>query len=164
MFAATSAQAHACRHVHVPPVTRYSSAAFLSPHSLTQYELLFCVESSTDPVIALVDSLRQKYPLVDSRLFIGKCMRLMQTYCASRMKWLCALLPGGSHVGVNPKINNMHPGYLAAKYEMIMISDSGIKSKLKKNLVIILYIHFRKDTIEVEFLFCSENGHAARYD
>lgn len=32
-------------------------------------------------------------------------------------------------MGVNPKINNMHPGYEAAKHELVMISDSGIRSK-----------------------------------
>lgn len=48
----------------------------------------------------------EKYPLVDAHLFLG-----------------------GSVVGVNPKINNMQPGYEAAKYEYIMISDSGIRSK-----------------------------------
>lgn len=61
----------------------------------------------------------EKYPLVDAHLFLG-----------------------GSVVGVNPKINNMQPGYEAAKYEYIMISDSGIRSKF-----------FIFD------LFCSEMGH-----
>ncbi|KAH8309383.1 ceramide glucosyltransferase [Drosophila kikkawai] len=70
------------------------------------YELLFCVEDKEDPAIQLVERLLTKYPKVDAKLFVG-----------------------GSDVGVNPKINNIHPGYMAAKYDFVMISDSGIKMK-----------------------------------
>ena len=53
-----------------------------------------------------VKRLIENYPQVDAKLFIG-----------------------GLKVGVNPKINNMQPAYLAAKHELILISDSGIRSK-----------------------------------
>lgn len=79
------------------------------------YELLFCIENKDDPAIETVKRLIEKYPNIDTQLFIG-----------------------GSNVGVNPKINNMNPGYLAAKYELIMISDSGVKSMLTPDLF--LYI------------------------
>lgn len=68
------------------------------------YELLFCVQDSADPVISLVQDLIDKYPLVDAKLYIG-----------------------GKNVGINPKINNMMQGYDVAKYELILISDAGIK-------------------------------------
>lgn len=63
------------------------------------------MEDSTDPVIMLVNSLIQRYPKVDAKLFIG-----------------------GSEVGVNPKINNMNQAYEAASYDFVLISDSGIRS------------------------------------
>lgn len=63
------------------------------------------MEDDTDPAIMLVNSLMEKYPKVDAKLYIG-----------------------ASAVGVNPKINNMHKAYEAASYEFILISDSGIKS------------------------------------
>ena len=38
---------------------------------------------------------------------------------------------GGEKVGVNPKVNNMYPGYTAAKYELILVSDCRIRSKFQ---------------------------------
>jgi ceramide glucosyltransferase len=58
-----------------------------------------------------VKRLIEKYPQIDAKLFIS-----------------------GAKVGVNPKINNMQPGYQAAKYELILISDSGIRSKFLLSL------------------------------
>lgn len=39
------------------------------------------------------------------------------------------VLSGAKKIGINPKINNMIQGYESAKYEYILISDSGLKSK-----------------------------------
>ena len=72
------------------------------------YEILFCVQDSNDPVIGLVRELMDKYPSVDVKLFSG-----------------------GKSVGINPKINNMMQGYTQIKYDFFLISDAGLKSKLK---------------------------------
>ena len=72
-----------------------------------KYEILFCIQETDDSKMKMyVDSLMQKYPAVQSKVFYG-----------------------GQNVSVNPKINNMHPGYKAANYEYVLISDSGIRSK-----------------------------------
>lgn len=64
------------------------------------YELLFCIEDKDDPAIEVVKNLMHIYPNVDAQL-----------------------IHGGAKVGINPKINNMNPGYLKSKYDLIMISD-----------------------------------------
>ncbi|XP_033636856.1 ceramide glucosyltransferase-B-like [Asterias rubens] len=68
-----------------------------------RFELIFCIQDEKDPACKVVEPLIEKYPHVDARLFVG-----------------------GSKVGLNPKLNNLMPGYSAAQYELIMISDSGI--------------------------------------
>ncbi|KAK3091111.1 hypothetical protein FSP39_017199 [Pinctada imbricata] len=69
-----------------------------------QYELLFCIQDEMDASFMIVQSLMKKYPNVDAKVFIG-----------------------GKPVGVNPKINNMMTGYEAAKHDLILVSDSGLK-------------------------------------
>ncbi|XP_063607391.1 ceramide glucosyltransferase-like [Penaeus indicus] len=71
-----------------------------------KFELLFCIQEEGDPSIMIVQQLMKKHPHVDASYFIG-----------------------GVEVGVNPKINNMQPGYLAAKHELVLVSDSGLLMK-----------------------------------
>lgn len=67
-----------------------------------KFELLFCVHDQSDPAAEVVKRLMVKFPEVDAQLIVG-----------------------GSNDAdiVNPKINNMSPGYEVAKYDLIMISD-----------------------------------------
>ncbi|VDP90640.1 unnamed protein product [Echinostoma caproni] len=68
-----------------------------------KFELLFCVQDEDDPVIPLVNSLREQYPHVDAQLLIG-----------------------GTPGIVNPMVHNMAPAYAVAKYELVWISTSRI--------------------------------------
>lgn len=94
-----------------------------------QYEILFCIEDKFDPAIGVVEALMHKYPEIDSKLFIGRWIFVIYRINSMSLTIIVYIDAGGSNVGVNPKINNMNPGYEAAKYEFIMISDSGIRSK-----------------------------------
>ncbi|MFH4983418.1 hypothetical protein AB6A40_010127 [Gnathostoma spinigerum] len=67
------------------------------------YEILFCLHNSEDPALKIVEVLLSQYPNIDAHIFCG-----------------------GEVVGSNPKINNMMPAYRAAKYPLILVSDSGI--------------------------------------
>lgn len=44
----------------------------------------------------------------------------------------CNLLAGGKKVGINPKINNLMPGYEGARYNLVWICDSGIRGQQKQ--------------------------------
>lgn len=86
-----------------------------------QYELLFCVQDPYDEAILVVERLLKLFPHVDAKLFIG-----------------------GARVGVNPKINNMQPAYEASKYELLLISDSGIS--MKPDTLLDMVDHMTYDT------------------
>ncbi|XP_063989896.1 ceramide glucosyltransferase [Diachasmimorpha longicaudata] len=105
------------------------------------YEILFCVEDESDPVLMLVRKLMDNYTNVETRLFIGGC-----------------------RVGVNPKINNMHPAYEAAKYELILISDSGIRMKEDTLLDMVSYMTDRVGLVHQLPFTCDRSGFAAAYE
>lgn len=66
-------------------------------------QVIMCVADADDPAIAVAQRVIKDYPHVDSRLIVG-----------------------GSEVGVNPKINNILPGYQQAKHDLVWICDSNI--------------------------------------
>ncbi|ESN96218.1 hypothetical protein HELRODRAFT_107370 [Helobdella robusta] len=98
-----------------------------------KYEILFCIEEETDPAVMIVKSLLNKYPNVECSLFVG----------------------GALKTTVNPKINNLMQGYIMAKHELILISDSGLKMKedtlqemvinLKENVGLVHQLPFVSD-------------------
>lgn len=69
-----------------------------------EFELIFCVADSDDPVLPLIGSLLDQYPQVQARLHVGA--------------------PTSE---VNPKICNLLPGYALARHELILISDSNVR-------------------------------------
>ncbi|XP_050403093.1 ceramide glucosyltransferase [Patella vulgata] len=70
----------------------------------SKFELLFCVHDDDDPAINLVEKLKERYPKVETRMFIG-----------------------GQAGIINPMVNNMAPAYNAAAYNYVWISTSRIK-------------------------------------
>lgn len=102
------------------------------------YELLFCVEDESDPAVMLVRRLMDKYPSVTAKLFTG-----------------------GVNVGVNPKINNMEPGFKEAQYDLILISDSGIRMKEDTLLDMVLYMENDVGIVHQMPFTCDREGFAA---
>lgn len=105
------------------------------------YELLFCIEDEQDPVLMLVHKLIDKYPQVDTKLFVG-----------------------GKGVGVNPKINNMQPAYEASKHELILISDSGIRMQEDTLLDMVNYMTDKVGLVHQMPFTCDREGFAAAYE
>lgn len=102
------------------------------------FELLFCINDESDPSIMLVKRLMEKYPNVDARIFIG-----------------------GAQVGVNPKINNMQPGYAAAKYDLFMVSDSGLRMKEDTLLDMVNHMTDNVGLVHQMPFVCDRKGFAA---
>src|SRR5260370_10844169 len=68
-----------------------------------RYELIFCVASTRDPAIAVVQRLIAVHPHSDARLLVGD-----------------------DRVSQNPKLNNCVNGWRAAKHDWIVMADSNV--------------------------------------
>jgi ceramide glucosyltransferase len=67
------------------------------------YEVLFCVAESDDPVVAVVEDLIAAHPRHRARLLVGR-----------------------DRIGTNPKLNNMLKGWTAARHDWIVFFDSNV--------------------------------------
>jgi ceramide glucosyltransferase len=68
-----------------------------------RYEILFCVASVRDPVVALVRSLITEHPHLSAKLLVGD-----------------------ERISANPKLNNVLKGWRAAAYDRIVMADSNV--------------------------------------
>lgn len=105
------------------------------------FELLFCIEDKEDAAVEVVQKLIDKYPKIDAQLFLG-----------------------GTDVGVNPKINNMNAGYENAKYELVMISDSGIRMKEDTLLDMVQHMKASIGLVHQMPFTCDREGFAATFE
>lgn len=69
------------------------------------YELVFSVADPADAAVPHVEAMRARYPNVDCRLVVGSV-----------------------DAGPNPKVNNLILPYEAAKYDVVLISDSNVRA------------------------------------
>jgi ceramide glucosyltransferase len=67
------------------------------------YEIIFCAEQESDPIVPVVNRLIAAHPDVRAQLIIGK-----------------------DRISANPKLNNIVKGWRAAAHDWIVIADSNV--------------------------------------
>ncbi|WP_051289440.1 bacteriohopanetetrol glucosamine biosynthesis glycosyltransferase HpnI [Dolichospermum circinale] len=82
----------------------YTNLASFCQQDYPQYQIIFCVRSSTDTSIELVDQLKQQFPEIDITLVINDYV-----------------------LGANLKISNLANAVTIAKYDILLIADSDIR-------------------------------------
>lgn len=85
------------------------------------YEILFCVASASDPVVALIRGLMNEHPTVRAQLLIGN-----------------------ERISANPKLNNVLKGWRAAAHDRIVMTDSNVL--LPRDYIQRLLASWRPDT------------------
>ncbi|EPX82579.1 ceramide glucosyltransferase [Salipiger mucosus] len=68
-----------------------------------RYEIIFCAQDADDPAVPLVRRLIAEHPAVEARLLIGD-----------------------PAITGNPKLNNLHKGYMAARGDWVAMTDSNL--------------------------------------
>lgn len=90
-----------------PEVEACLESSILQYYPIDKFEVLFCVEDPTDPVIPIVKHLMSKYSEYNLKLLIGDP-------------------ENQDYYGPNPKINNLAKGFVAAKYDTVWVMDSNV--------------------------------------
>jgi ceramide glucosyltransferase len=70
---------------------------------LPEYEILFCLQDFNDPAYKVAKKVQDKYPGRNISIIVEKC-----------------------RAGLNPKVNNLIPGWRKARYPYILVSDSNV--------------------------------------
>jgi ceramide glucosyltransferase len=68
-----------------------------------EYEIVFCLQGASDPALRVARKVKEMHPHRDITIVVTD-----------------------SREGLNPKVNNMLPGYEAAKNPFVLISDSNV--------------------------------------
>ena len=104
-------------------IERFSQQTLRSGFELDypNYELIFCVASSSDPIIPIVQKLMAAYPAIPSQLVIGE-----------------------ERISENPKLNNCVRGWDEAQHEWVILADSNVL--MPRDYVQRLQASWRPDT------------------
>lgn len=67
------------------------------------YEILFCLQDANDPAYKVAKKVQERFPDQDITIVVERCT-----------------------AGLNPKVNNLLPGYRRSQYDTVLISDSNV--------------------------------------
>src|SRR3989304_4875817 len=78
-----------------------------------RYEIVFCVQGASDPALRVARKVKEMHPEREIVVVVGDCRK-----------------------GLNPKVNNMMPGYAAARYPFVLPSVSLLDRMFGKPCVV----------------------------
>lgn len=108
-----------------PELSTCLESSFLQNYPVNKFEIIFCIDDSSDPSIPIIENLISKYPHISAKILLSKDSP-------------------HNHFGPNPKVNNLSKGYLHAKYDILWLMDSNVwaSPNILKNSVFSLINHY----------------------